>query len=100
MSDAKTTHSATGLELSRRDLIMATRRDGDARGGRRRLAEPTRRSPALIETARGVVFETNVRGERAPASPAFSSPTVERSSAPASTAATACRSRPGWRFSS
>ena len=65
MSDAKTTYSGAGLELSRRDLIMATAATATLAAAGAALAEPARpQAGATIETAKGIVFETNGRGER------------------------------------
>ncbi len=62
MTDAKTTHSTHGLELSRRDLIMATAATATLAAARA-MAEPAQ--PGVgAETATGFVFETNERGER------------------------------------
>jgi 3',5'-cyclic AMP phosphodiesterase CpdA len=65
MSDANTTYSGAGLELSRRDLIMATAATATLAAAGAALAEPARpQAGDTIETAKGIVFETNGRGER------------------------------------
>ncbi len=64
MTNVKTTHSAPGPELSRRDLIMATAATATLAAAGAAMAEPARPQTVQTETAKGLVFETSAQGER------------------------------------